>query len=262
MSNETSFTQRILPASVLNVLLDTCSALLSNDKCCNEFVIGLNVFDPFCFKLGLTKGIGYGIIVASTLVKLPQVLKIFSNRSGAGIAVLGVLLELLAITFNASYSYAKQFPFTAWGETIFLMVETAMIALLVLVFEGKKSQALLLLIGHSIFVYILTSGLTPIHVLWSFQACNLPLAVSGKLIQAFNNLRNGHTGQMSAITVWMLCLGCVARVFTSIQETGDQLTIMTYLVASLANLVLVVQVHYYWKVTEKILKKIDDKKSE
>ena len=260
MSND-SLTQRTLPSSVLNVLLDTCSALLSNDECCHEFVIGLNVFHPFCFKLGITKALGYGIIVASTLVKLPQVLKILTNRSGAGIAVLGVLLELMAITFNASYSYAKRFPFTAWGETIFLLIETALIALLVLFYEGKKGQALLLLVSHSAFVYILTSGLTPINVLWSFQACNLPLAVSGKLIQAYKNFQSGHTGQMSAITVWLLCLGCVARVFTSIQETGDQLTILTYLVASVANLLLVVQVHYYWKDTEKFLKKIDEKKS-
>jgi hypothetical protein len=36
---------------------------------------------------------------------------------------------------------------------------------------------------------------------------------------------------------------------------------MTYLVASVANLVLVIQVHYYWKETERILKKVDDKKS-
>jgi len=250
-----TLTQRVLPPVVLDVLQDTCSTLLSNKKCCTDFVIGLNLLDPFCLKLGITKALGYGIIIASTLVKLPQVLKIMSNKSGAGIAVLGVLMELMAITFNASYSYAKRFPFTAWGETIFLLVETALIAFLVLFYDGKKGQALVFLVTHSAIVYILTSGFTPINVLWSFQACNLPLAVTGKLVQAYNNLKNGHTGQMSAITVWMLCLGCVARVFTSIQETGDQLTIMTYLVASVANGLLVAQVHYYWKETDKFLKK-------
>ena len=61
------------------------------------------------------------------------------------------------------------------------------------------------------------------------------------------NYRNGSTGQLSAATVFMLFFGSFARVFTSIQETGDTLIIITYLVASSLNGVLAGQVFYYWK---------------
>ncbi len=33
------------------------------------------------------------------------------------------------------------------------------------------------------------------------------------------NFRNGHTGQLSAITTFLLALGAIARIFTSIQVT-------------------------------------------
>ena len=56
----------------------------------------------------------------------------------------------------------------------------------------------------------------------------------------------GHTGQLSAITLFMLTLGSMARVFTSIQETGDMIVISTYLVSSTINLMLSAQVMYYW----------------
>ena len=48
------------------------------------------------------------------------------------------------------------------------------------------------------------------------------MIVIGKLIQAATNYKNGHTGQLSAITVFLLTAGSLARIFTSIQETGDQ----------------------------------------
>ena len=48
------------------------------------------------------------------------------------------------------------------------------------------------------------------------------MIVVGKLIQAATNYKNGHTGQLSAITVFLLTLGSLARIFTSIQDTGDQ----------------------------------------
>lgn len=41
--------------------------------------------------------------------------------------------------------------------------------------------------------------------------------VSFQLIQAMSNFRNGHTGQLSAISVFLLFAGSLARIFTSLQ---------------------------------------------
>jgi uncharacterized protein with PQ loop repeat len=45
------------------------------------------------------------------LVKIPQVLKIFQNKSAQGINVISILLELFAITATAAYSFVSGFPF-------------------------------------------------------------------------------------------------------------------------------------------------------
>lgn len=243
------------PASpVASAVLNTCNALLS-EKCCHNFLVDFNFGHQECLKLALSKGVGYGIIVASTLVKLPQVLKILGARSGAGISVFGTFLELLAITFNAAYSYGKRYPFTAWGEALFLLLETAAIAFLVLWYDKRKGGAVTFTVFYAGLFYVLMSGLTPIGVLWNLQACNLPLAIGGKLIQAFSNFRNGHTGQMSFITITLLFVGCVARIFTSMHETGDQLIVITYVVAAAANFLLVAQVAFYWNKTNEFLSK-------
>jgi hypothetical protein len=51
------------------------------------------------------------IFIVRYAVKIPQILKLFSSKSGAGIAIAGVTLELLAITFSAVYSFVNGYPF-------------------------------------------------------------------------------------------------------------------------------------------------------
>lgn len=199
-----------------------------------------------CFKALLSKGLGLGIIAGSLLVKVPQVLKIIQNKSGEGINLIGVFLDLLAITFHMSYSFMKGFPFSAWGDNTFLALQTAAIAALVLFYGGAKGKSALFLLAYAALVYVLNSGLTPIHVLGMVQTCNIPILLVGKLTQAWTNFRNGSTGQLSAVTVILLFAGSVARIFTSIQETGDQMMIITFCASSFANGVILAQLLYYW----------------
>ncbi|KAK4008893.1 hypothetical protein OUZ56_014015 [Daphnia magna] len=66
------------------------------------------------------------------------------------------------------------------------------------------------------------------------------------LIQAVANYRQGSTGQLSAVTVFLLTGGAAARIFTSIQETGDSMMILTYVVSTFVNCIIALQVIYYW----------------
>lgn len=104
--------------------------------------------------------------------------------------------------------------------------------------------------GATVFA-ITTPGLVPEQILWYGQAANIPMIVLGKLIQVVTNFRQGHTGQLSAITIVLLMLGSIARVFTSIQETGDNVVIATYVCSSTINVLLTMQVVYYWNVSDK-----------
>lgn len=66
------------------------------------------------------------------------------------------------------------------------------------------------------------------------------------MIQAFSNYRSGSTGQLSAVTVFLLFGGSLARIFTSVQETGDTTLVVTYIGSSVANAIIASQVIYYW----------------
>lgn len=192
--------------------------------------------------------LGYGIVVGSIFVKVPQILKLLSNRSGAGINIIAVFLELSAITLNLSYSFVKGFPFSSWGDASFLAVQTVAVAGLVLYYNGALAKVIAFLATYLILAFILMSGITSVETLWSLQALNIPILITGKMSQAYTNYSNGSTGQLSAATCFMLFFGSMARIFTSIQETGDNLIILIYVLSTFTNGVIVAQLLYYWNV--------------
>ncbi|XP_055859163.1 mannose-P-dolichol utilization defect 1 protein homolog [Episyrphus balteatus] len=236
---------------------------IMNEECYDNYFVDHDFLDVPCFKALLSKGLGMGIIAGSLLVKVPQVLKILANKSGEGISVMGVLLDLVAITFHMSYNFMNGYPFSAWGDAVFLILQTAAIAALIFFYGGSSAKAGVFLAAYSTIVYVLNSGLTPLKIIFMAQSINIPIILVGKMTQAYTNYKNKSTGQLSAATCFMLLAGSLARIFTSIQETGDPMMVLTFGVSSFANAVIVAQMVYYWKKTGKkpIKTKVSPKKA-
>ena len=76
-----------------------------------------------CLKMFLSRSLGTAIVAGSTMVKLPQIMKIVANGDAAGLSFLGVLLELLAVTANGAYSFSQGFPFSAYGVSVFMSLQ-------------------------------------------------------------------------------------------------------------------------------------------
>ncbi|CAG0893934.1 unnamed protein product [Darwinula stevensoni] len=213
-----------------------------------------------CLKSALSKVLGIGIIIGSTLVKVPQVVKIAGSRSGEGISILSISLELAAITFNGAYSFMNAYPFSAWGEAAFLALQTVLIAGMVLHFGGSTQGALAYTGMYTLLLAMLVSGHTPSIVLWYLASSVIPLILGGKAIQAWQNVKQGHTGQLSGLTLFLLLAGSLARIFTSVQETGDPVIVVSYLASSTVNAVILAQIIWYRKATAKLVETRREKK--
>lgn len=236
-----------------------CSVLYPT-KCCHDLLIEYTL-ESHCLQTVFVKTLGYGIIFGSTIVKLPQIIILLSAKSGVGVSLFSVLLELVALTFTSSYSLANSFPISAWGEALFLMLMTSLVAFLILLYDKSAKHAYTFVFTYTVLAYILMSGLVPGRILWGLQVLNVPLVISSKLVQAWTNFKNGHTGNLSAITVGLVFLGCVARIFTSIRETGDNIIILSYVLSTIANFVLVLQIFSYWNTTKLFKEKTLSKKN-
>ncbi|XP_078053295.1 mannose-P-dolichol utilization defect 1 protein homolog [Augochlora pura] len=241
-------------------VLKKAALLILSEKCMEEYFDEYNFLDVGCFKSTLSTCLGLAIICGSFLVKVPQVVKILRSKSAEGINFVSVLLDLLVITSMVSYSFVSGFPFSAWGDGVFLGLQTLAIAILVLHFNGNTTYAAVFFVAYLAIVAEAMSGRTPTNVLWACQTMNIPIVLVSKFIQAYTNYSYGSTGQLSAVTGFMLFFGSLARIFTSVQETGDASMIIMYICSMLANAVIAFQILYYWNV--KLSTKEKTKKAE
>ncbi|XP_053425930.1 mannose-P-dolichol utilization defect 1 protein isoform X2 [Nycticebus coucang] len=74
-------------------------------------------------------------------VKLPQVFKILGAKSAEGLSLQSVMLELVALTGTMVYSITNNFPFSSWGEALFLMLQTVTICFLIMHYRAQTVKA-------------------------------------------------------------------------------------------------------------------------
>lgn len=181
-----------------------------------------------------------------------------SARSARGISFISYVLETLAYAITLAYSYRNQFPFSTYGENLFLTIQNAIITLLIIHYPSSRqltrppsstprvaSAALLMAALTAAFVYIPKSALTPL------QIATLPLSLFSKFPQIRQNYRSKSTGQLSAFAVIAQVGGCLARLFTTAAEIGDPIVSAGFALALALNLVLGIQMWIYWGQEEK-----------
>merc|ERR1719204_2590460 len=87
--------------------------------------------------------------------------------------------------------------------------------------------------------------IVPLTVLTMIQSMQVLISIMSKVPQIYENFKNGSTGQLSSITVFLFFAGSLARVFTTLQEAPDPILIASVGVAAFFNTVLFVQVIIY-----------------
>lgn len=220
-------------------------SVLISAECYSVFFNDYNFFHVPCVKSIISRVLGYGIITGSMLVKVPQILKIVSTKSGEGISIVAQLLELYSILANGAYNYVKGFPFSAWGDAVFMLLQTIITVTLIMIFGSSRRFAPGFITFCILIIFVLCSGLTPVNILWSMQAVSVPIMFIGKMIQSYSNYVCKNMGQQSIVTSFLLFAGSIARIFTSVHETGDFIMILTYVLSTLGNSVLFFQFFIY-----------------
>lgn len=191
---------------------------LLGPTCYKHLILDLDPTSTTCLKLALSKTLGIGIIAASSIVKIPQILKLTRSRSATGVSFLAYALETASYLISLAYNVRQGFPFSTYGETALIAAQNVVIAVLVLRFGGRSAAAAgfvaaLAVAGGALFDARVVDG----RLLGVLQAGAGVLGVASKAPQIWTVWRAGGTGQLSAFAVcsffsecWpLLVCGCV-----------------------------------------------------
>ena len=220
------------------------------------------LFEPPCLKFCISKALGYGIVVGSAGVKLPQIMNIVKAGTVDGLAGSSLMIEWMASIANFSYFMALGYPFSTWGENFFLFFQNAIIASLYLHHtSGIASSrfALTAVASVAVGITLYTRSIPDIDVpaplcsALGLRDCKLTceaiagglpvvLMLFGRLPQILQNMRQGHTGTLSFITYLLNVAGAGARIFTVMQELDDKFVLTSVLSGFVQNGILLAQI--------------------
>ncbi|KAH8755597.1 hypothetical protein BGZ57DRAFT_909915 [Hyaloscypha finlandica] len=222
------------------------------ETCYKTLLLDIDLSSTDCIKFAISKGLGIGIIAASTIVKVPQILKLINSKSSEGISFLSYLLETSAYLISLAYNVRQGFPFSTYGETSLIMAQNVVIAVLVLHYSGKQSAAALFVAGLAASAATLfTEGVLDMKTLSYLQAGAGVLGIASKVPQIAAVWQEGGTGQLSAFAVFNYLAGSLSRIFTTLQEVDDKLILYGFIAGFALNAVLAAQMVYYWNAPTK-----------
>lgn len=219
--------------------------------CFEQLVLQGNVFHKECAPMVLSRALGLAITIGSLMLFLPQIIKIARARSAEGISLTSQLLALVGAAGTAAYSYTKGFVFTQWGDSLFVSIQIVIIIMQILHFSGQTAWAFAFMATSWLGIIAVSYHYVPLDVLTTIQTLSIPIVLISKTMQAWANYKAQSTGQLSLISVALQFGGTLARTFTSVQETGDQLLIIGFASAAAMNGLIFAQFFMYWGAEER-----------
>jgi len=206
----------------------------------------------------VSKGLGAVLILASFGVKVPQIMSILEAKNVNGLSLAKFYTGVLSATLVVAYHVANRNPFTAWGDSLSVLIQDAIIVVLIWQF-GKTNIAIQA--GASGAFVAIVAGLAMFckkqrpQDLWYLPLLSTVIAHSGTIPQIIEISKNKHTGALSFVTQLMLTLGSLARVFTTLSEIPDPVVLLSFVSSVLVQGFLLVQIIMYWSNTNQILAK-------
>lgn len=191
-------------------------------------------------------GLGYAMVAGAALLKLPQIAALVRAKSAQGIKKESVEIEVMAYVVTCLYAWQKQLPFSAYGEAVFLALQSAALCGLVYKYQDVGFVRQSMVVGPFLAALgaAVTGRLDKAWIETMFDAVAI-MVLAARLPQILVNFNNKSTGQLSLITVGLTFLGGVARIFTSIQENAGRGMVQSYVLASVMNAILTGQILYY-----------------
>eukprot|EP00053_Salpingoeca_punica_P007253 m.66742 g.66742 ORF g.66742 m.66742 type:complete len:279 (+) comp14064_c0_seq1:132-968(+) len=220
-------------------------ATLMGPECAAKVLLAGDYLNGPCLKMALSKALGFAIILGAIVVKFPQIYKFVKAKSAQGVSLVAQLQELFTYTVTLAYNIVKGFPFSTWGESLFITIQLVVLNGLILFYNKKTSMLPVLVIVWAAFFGWLVTGMAG-PLLTTLQVAGIPILALSRIIQIWTTFSNGSTGELSFITSLMNLAGVAARVFTTLQEVDDPIILVSFLSGFVFNLIIILQFAWYW----------------
>jgi len=221
----------------------------SMDQVCNVaevFKFNIETY-KLCAADWISQLLSAGILAGSVALKLPQIFNIVMSGDVEGISPESFYSEVPLTVNNVMYNFRKGYPFMSYGESAIVMVQNFILVVVLWKYmtPSPTTGHILTVLGTFAAITLLCAWI-PESFLYLLPLAGFPLMIYSRLMQIISNYRLRTTGQLSSITTLLTFLGSAARVFTTIQQVGWDMNIISgFVVSTVLAGILLFQIIYY-----------------
>jgi len=208
---------------------------------------------PGGFQLFLSKFLGFGILVGSFFLQLPQILKIFRAKSVTGISLSARYSEVPINSSTVIYHLLLGLPLSTYGENIVVLFQNLLLVFAVWFYRSVPKREIIFWTSAFVVLCAVQLALPP-ALLPLLIYINIPFGLGSSIPQIVENAKQGHTGQLAILTCILKLTGCVIRIFTTLTQIGpDPGLLISYGTGAIMNIILVLQGWIYRDETKRVL---------
>ena len=188
------------------------------------------------------------------MVKVPQITRILSNHSVAGLRAQMFRSEVLSGTVAVAYLSQQRLALAAYAELFFILAQNLIILVLMAYYAERPAGAsawrgvaaqIPALVSYALVVASLAVGVVSGSHLEAAYNCTTAVLIAGRAPQILANHRARSTGELSFATQALMSAGSAARIFTTAQEGGSASTVGAYVASAAMNWVILAQMVAY-----------------
>lgn len=243
------------------VWLEDDAVDVSPELCIQDFP----VMNGGCWSRLLVKFLGIGIILGACLNKFPMIYNICTFKSTQGLSSASLYADCLVVGNSSVYGILMNYPFTAYGEALALLVQSLAVVALQWIFAHPPVQAMEKAFAVAVAVAYVAgvSYALPEQHYYILMASMWPIQIYAKGAQIYESFRVQHTGAQAIITLLMNITGSAIRILTTLKEVGWDMAMLTGALLSVAlNGILLLQYIAYRKNTKEFIRGLEKKKAD
>lgn len=193
----------------------------------------------------VAQSLGLLIGVFSLVLYTPIAVRLLRQKSADGLVTSTWWLKLSSYTASDIYGFTHGYPVSTYIETLIITVEAATILGLVVYYQNRADKTFWLLALAFVTTVFYLLNAAPPQVIALGQGAATILNIGALIPQFLLNNERQKAGDYSPITAGLAALGCMARIFTTIQLAGsDGLLLASFGIAFVFNSALFAQIIY------------------
>ncbi|CBZ24972.1 conserved hypothetical protein [Leishmania mexicana MHOM/GT/2001/U1103] len=193
--------------------------------------------------------LSYAVVVGSSILKVPQIMKVWQSNKADGISLLSLFIELFSYIVSTSWGVVQGLPFRDCGENMFIALQLVLLLLLVAKLQKSTHRASLALATELLLLYVFASGQVPRTIHEYVLSGQVFFNMFSRVPQIYANYRTRCRGQLSFLTFFLAFGGGVVRVLTTSLnvswDKGKAVLLVQFTVAATLNAIILVQILYY-----------------